>query len=134
MNRMVRLLQRLGLDLGPVSVLTVRGRKSGQPRSTPVAPYEVAGEQYVLGGIPGADWVRNARAAGEGMLRQGKRVRRVRLIEVPEDERGPILREFAVQLPKGVEMVVKAGVVRDGTPEEFEAAADRLTVFRVEVA
>ncbi|RZQ61592.1 nitroreductase family deazaflavin-dependent oxidoreductase [Amycolatopsis suaedae] len=135
MNRAVKLVQRLGLKMGPVSVLTVPGRRSGQPRSTPVTPYEVDGQRYVIGGIPGADWVSNVRAAsGECTLRQGRRVRRVRLVEVPEAERGPILREFALQLPQGVDMVVKAGVVPDGKPETFEAATGIMTAFRIDPA
>ena len=43
-------------------VLTVIGRKSGKPRSTPVSPMTVDGRRYVVGGFPGADWVRNAQA------------------------------------------------------------------------
>ncbi|MGA6165673.1 nitroreductase family deazaflavin-dependent oxidoreductase [Amycolatopsis magusensis] len=130
-NRVVKALQGAGLRLGDIHVLTVVGRTSGRPRSTPVTPYEVDGARYVLGGYPGADWVRNARAAAEGTLAHGRRKRRVRLIEVPVADRGPMLRAFPEKVPNGVAMMVKAGAVTEGSPEEFEANADRFTVFRV---
>jgi F420H(2)-dependent quinone reductase len=47
-------------------VLTVPGRKSGKPRSTPITPTHVDGKRYVVNGYPGADWVSNVRAALEG--------------------------------------------------------------------
>lgn len=61
-NKVMILLNRTGLlKDGPV-VLVVTGRRSGQPRSVPVTPFEVDGHRYVVGGLPGADWVRNAQA------------------------------------------------------------------------
>ncbi len=65
-NRVVRALSRLGLPLGTVRVLTVPGRRSGEPRSTPVSPLTVAGRRYVVAGLPQSDWARNVRAAGHG--------------------------------------------------------------------
>ncbi|WP_246257710.1 nitroreductase family deazaflavin-dependent oxidoreductase [Amycolatopsis anabasis] len=131
-NRAVKVLNRIGLRMGPVSLLTVPGRRSGQPRTTPVTPFEVDGRRYLFGGLPGADWVRNARAAESGTLTSGRRERRVRLVELPVAERGPILREFPVKVPNGVAMMIKAGVVGSGDPDEFEALADRCPIFRVE--
>ena len=59
-------LLRLGVPVSrhesPV-VLTVPGRKTGKPRSTPVTPMHVDGKRYVVNGYPGADWVHNVRAA-----------------------------------------------------------------------
>jgi deazaflavin-dependent oxidoreductase (nitroreductase family) len=113
-------------------LLTVRGRRSGQPRTTPVSPLTVAGHRYVIGGYARGDWVRNARAAGEGVLARGRRAERVRLVDLPERERRPVLRAFPAQVPHGVSMFVKAGVVTEPTPDGFEAAAPRVAVFRIE--
>ena len=59
-------LLRLGVPVSrhesPV-VLTVPGRKTGKPRSTPITPMHMDGKRYVVNGYPGADWVRNVRAA-----------------------------------------------------------------------
>src|SRR5262245_48879067 len=81
-------IQRLGFGFGgkgPV-ILTVRGRKSGKLRSTPITPMTVDGKRYVLGGLPGSDWAANARTAGEVELRQGRNTEHVRMVELsPED-------------------------------------------------
>ncbi|EUA15036.1 hypothetical protein I546_0776 [Mycobacterium kansasii 732] len=69
-NRVMMTVSRLGLAAGAEdpAVLTVPGRKSGIPRSTPVTPMVVDGARYVVAGFPGADWVENVRAAGEVTL------------------------------------------------------------------
>ena len=63
MNKVMMAVQRLGIPTGPAMVLTVPGRKSGRPRSTPMTPFEFQGELFVVAGYPGADWAANARAA-----------------------------------------------------------------------
>ena len=80
-NKVFVLMSRLGLSFGGESpvVLTVPGRKTGAPRSTPVTPMTLDGKRYVVGGFPGADWVRNARAAGEATLERGRHSERVRI-------------------------------------------------------
>lgn len=132
-NKVIAAAHRVGLAM-PMSLLTVPGRKSGQPRSTPVSPYYVDGRRYVVGGYGGADWVKNARAAGVGTLTRGRRHERVRLVDLPEPERRPILREFPAKIPHGVAMFLKTGVVENESPEAFEAAAPRCAVFRIEPA
>ncbi|MDT5009574.1 MAG: hypothetical protein QOH57_1191 [Mycobacterium sp.] len=111
-------------------VLTVPGRKSGKPRSTPVTPMYIDGQRYVVEGFPGADWAKNARAAGEATLRQGRQSEQVRVVELPAEEARPLLRAFPTQVPTGVEFMKNAGLVKDGHPEEFEALAGRCAVFR----
>ena len=124
-------LSKLGIggDKGPL-VLTVPGRKSGKPRSTPVTPMTVDGHRYVVGGLPGADWVANVRAAGEATLRQGRRTTAVRVVEMPADEARPLLRQFPVLVPTGVSFIRNAGLVTGPNPDEFEALAGRIPVFR----
>ncbi|MCA2286884.1 nitroreductase family deazaflavin-dependent oxidoreductase, partial [Mycobacterium avium] len=102
MNKVMMAVQRLGIPTGPAMVLTVPGRKSGQPRSTPMTPFEFRGGLYVVAGYPGADWAANARAAGTGTLRRGRRSRRVRIVELSADEARPVLREFPAKVPVGV--------------------------------
>lgn len=133
MNKIVIGLQRLGLRMGNTfTVLTVVGRKSGQPRTTPVTQFTYQGEQYILGGFPGAAWVRNVRAADTVTLANGRRKQTVRLIELPAAESRPILRAFPDLVPAGVRIMRKSGVVREGTADEFEALAGRCPVFRVQ--
>lgn len=131
-NKIIIGLQRLGLPFGTMHLLTLPGRRTGAPRTTPVSPYTVDGQRYVVAGQVDGDWAKNARAAGEGVLTRGRRHETVRLIELPVDERGRILREFPVKVPQGVTMFLKTGTVESPTPEGFEAAAPRCGVFRIE--
>jgi deazaflavin-dependent oxidoreductase (nitroreductase family) len=98
-NKVTIALQRAGLRFGPVYLLTVPGRKSGAPRTTPVTPMKFEGARYLVGGFPGADWVRNAQAAGEGTLSSGRRKERLRLVELSADEARPVLRAFPAEVP-----------------------------------
>jgi deazaflavin-dependent oxidoreductase (nitroreductase family) len=130
-NKVLVAASRLGIGCGEKgpAVLTVTGRKSGKPRSTPVTPMVVDGKQYVAG-VPGADWVANARAAGQATLRRGHRTEQVRLIELPEAQQRPMLRRLPVEVPGWIGFLRGAGVITDGTSEEFEALADTLPIFR----
>jgi deazaflavin-dependent oxidoreductase (nitroreductase family) len=134
MNKFMMAVQRLGIPTGPAMVLTVPGRKSGQPRRTPMTPFNFRGGLYVVAGYPGADWAANARAAGVGTLSRGRRARSVRIVELSATEARPVLRAFPTEVPVGVAFAKRSGMVRDGTPDEFEALAGRLAVFRFEPA
>jgi deazaflavin-dependent oxidoreductase (nitroreductase family) len=130
MNKVMMAVQRLGIPTGPAYVLTVPGRKSGRQRSTPMTPFESNGGLHVVAGYPGADWAANARAAGTGMLSRGRRSREVKIVELGAEESKPVLRDFALKVPVGVAFAKRSGMVRDGTPDEFEALAGRVAVFR----
>jgi len=134
MNKFMMAVQRLGIPTGPAMVLTVPGRKSGQPRSTPMTPFHFKGGLYVVAGYPGADWAANARAAGVGTLSRGRRSRSVRIVELSASDARPVLRAFPTEVPVGVAFAKRSGMVSDGTADEFEALAGRLAVFRFEPA
>ena len=132
-NKVMIGLNKLGVggDGGPV-VLTVTGRKTGKPRTTPVTPMTVDGERYIVAGLPGGDWAANARAAGEATINQGRRAQRVRMVEVPTDQARPLLRQFPILVPTGVGFMKNAGLVTGPNPDEFEALAGRCAVFRLD--
>jgi deazaflavin-dependent oxidoreductase (nitroreductase family) len=137
MNKVFMFMLRLGLPIsgkeGPV-VLTVPGRRSGQPRSTPITPMYVGDLRYVVAGFPGADWERNARAADTATLTAGKTSETVRMVELSADEARPLLRQFPTLVPTGVSFMKRSGLVTEGTPDEFEALAGRCAVFRFDPA
>ena len=92
-NRVVTPLIRAGLPMGPMALLTVAGRKSGLPRTTPIAimiddtGWRVAAPYGVV------DWVKNLRAAGIAVVsRRGRRVR-VKAKELAPEEAAPLLRD-----------------------------------------
>ena len=125
-NPLFMMLTRLGLPVGIVYVLTVRGRKTGKPYSTPVSVFTLDGQRYIVSHSTW-DWVKNARATREGMLRRGHRTEAVQLIELPLNQRIPVIRAFPKLVPHGVSFF---GLPPD--PDAFEQAAPRITAFRVE--
>jgi deazaflavin-dependent oxidoreductase (nitroreductase family) len=133
-NKVFIQMSRLGISFGGESpvVLTVQGRKSGRKRSTPVTPMTVDGKQYVVAGFPGADWVANARAAGLATVARGRHTKRVRMVELPPADARPILRVFPQEVPTGVGFMKRAGLVTEGSPDEFEGLAGRCAVFRLD--
>jgi deazaflavin-dependent oxidoreductase (nitroreductase family) len=133
-NKVFIRMSRLGMSFGGESpvVLTVPGRKSGRKRSTPVTPMTVGGQEYVVAGFPGADWVSNVRAAGKATVARGRRVRRVRMVELSAADARPLLRVFPDEVPTGVGFMKRAGLVEQGRPDEFEALAGRCAVFRLD--
>jgi deazaflavin-dependent oxidoreductase (nitroreductase family) len=121
-------LLRRGLTIGSLWLLTVPGRRSGQPRSTPISITTVDGERYIVAAFADAAWVANVRAAQVGTLVRGRRVESVALAELAVADRGPILRAFLEQVPGGVRFF-------DGrTPDAVVEAAGRYPVFRVSAA
>jgi deazaflavin-dependent oxidoreductase (nitroreductase family) len=130
-NKMIEFLNKLGIGVGPMQILRVKGRKSGKEYTNPVAPVKIDGTLYVLQAFPESSWVKNVRAAGEGTLTRGRKSQRVRLVEVPPAERAAIAEVFPAQVPAGVSIFVKNGVVADKTPASFVKAAPGIPIFRV---
>lgn len=119
----------------PLDVLSVPGRRSGVPRSTPLTIAELGGHRYVVGGFPAADWIKNVRAAGGGTLTaHDGTTEAVRLVEVDPAEALPVLRAWPEVTPDGVGMMRDAGVVTDTTPDALAEAVGICPVFRVERA
>ncbi|OBH58441.1 nitroreductase/quinone reductase family protein [Mycobacterium sp. E2479] len=135
-NKVFIRMTRLGMSFGGESpvVLTVKGRNSGRDRSTPVTPMTVDGKRYVVGGFPGADWIRNVRAADHVTVARGRNRERVRMVELSVDAARPFLRAFPTEVPTGVGFMKRSGLVKDGRPEEFEALAGVCPVFRLDPA
>jgi len=131
-NKIVIGLQRLGLPIGTMRLLTVRGRKTGKSRTTPVSPLTVDGQRYVIGGFARGDWVANARANGDAVLAHGRRKEPIRLTELPASARGRIMRAFPAEVPHGVFMFLKMGIVDAATPDAFELGAAKVAVFRID--
>ena len=100
---LLRGLLRRGLPMGPNAILTVRGRKSGEPRSAAVAVLEVGGRRWVLGAYGEVNWVRNLRVAGGGSIRIADRDVPVRAVALTEAEAEAFfrneLRTYVERLP-----------------------------------
>src|SRR4030081_3926487 len=75
-----------GVPMGPNALLTTRGRKSGLPRTTPVALVELDGQRWIQSPFGDVNWVRNLRASGEATLTVGKRQESVSAAELSLEE------------------------------------------------
>jgi deazaflavin-dependent oxidoreductase (nitroreductase family) len=79
-------LLNAGLPLGPNVQLTIRGRTSGKPRTTPLAVIETNQRRFVIGAYGDVQWTKNLRAAGEAEIRHGGASERVAARELPAEE------------------------------------------------
>lgn len=110
--------------------LEVRGRRSGKPVSLPVVIADYAGSRYLVSMLGReANWVRNVQAAdGQATLvRRGRHA--VRLIEVPIDQRAPVLRRY-LEVAPGARPHIP--VSRQAPPEQFQQIAAQFPVFRID--
>lgn len=88
--------------------LTVRGRRSGLPITTPLAPFDFEGARYLVGGGGDTHWVRNLRAAGEGQLRMGGKHQDFHTVEIQGPERDRIVAAYRTSMGRRFESYFKA--------------------------
>lgn len=129
-NRTVRQLTRWGVSIAGSRELRVRGRSSGQWRSTPVNLLELEGERYLVAPRGVTQWVRNIRVAGGGELRVGRRVEAFVVTELPNDQKLPVLREYLRRWAWEVGAFFE-GINKDSTDQQLVAVAEGFPVFRV---
>src|SRR6476469_4736308 len=113
----------------PMYLLTVRGRKSGQPRTVAIAIMQREGKRYVGSPYGIVDWVRNLRAAGEALLTRGRRSEMIRATELPPGEAALILRE---EIALGNPFMRFYGVTAESSLEDLEHAAAGHPLFVLE--
>jgi deazaflavin-dependent oxidoreductase (nitroreductase family) len=131
-------LVRLGVPVGPVMMLTVRGRKTGLPRTNPVDLFQQDGGYWLVATHRAdASWVRNLRAAGEGTLARGRRRLEFTAAELPQDEAGAALMRIAgPRLAKplgGLVLRQTIGLTADAPQADFVRAAVDHPVFRLSI-
>jgi deazaflavin-dependent oxidoreductase (nitroreductase family) len=129
-NRLVRRLTRVGISVMGSRDLRVKGRTSGEWRSTPVNLLTIDGVQYLVAPRGVTQWVRNLRAAGTGELRVGRRVQVFRADELGDDVKAPILRTYLRKWKFEIGMFFE-GVGPDATDEQLTAIAGGYPVFRI---
>jgi deazaflavin-dependent oxidoreductase (nitroreductase family) len=101
-----RFLLAAGIPMGPNVLVTIRGRKSGQPRTTPLAIIEVAGRRWIWAPWGDVQWVRNLRAAGRATITARRRTEEVAATELDPAQREAFFRDilgpFARSIPFGL--------------------------------
>ena len=127
-NILMRLLLRLGLAPRTTVLLTVPGRRSGTPRSTPVTLVEEDGQRWLVAPYGPVGWVHNARAAGEVELSRGRRSKTVLVQELAQQAAAPILKAYVERVP-----ITRPyfDVAPDAPLAAFAAEAPRHPVFQI---
>ena len=127
-----RMLERaLGRGKGPpfLRLLTVPGHRTGQVRTTPVAPvFGDSGAVWLVSAYGDTAWARNARAAGEVELRRGGDRTRYRVRELDAAESVPVLRTYLAR-PTSLFVRRRFGVTARSTDEAIAAEASRHPSF-----
>ncbi|MGZ3584295.1 MAG: nitroreductase/quinone reductase family protein [Ktedonobacterales bacterium] len=134
-NLLATTLVRAGVKMGPIHLLTVRGRTSGKPRTTPVAIVEQQGKRYLIAPFGMVNWVRNLRAAaGEAALTRSRRTETIHAIELEPRDAAPVLKTALQAGGGGVFTSGYFAVTPDASLEDFEREAPRHPVFLVQSA
>jgi deazaflavin-dependent oxidoreductase (nitroreductase family) len=129
-NETVAALTRLGISIWGSRVLSVRGRKSGEWRSTPVNLLTFEGQRYLVAPRGHTQWVRNMRAAGGGELRVGRRVEAFTATELADDQKPELLRAYLRRWKFEVGMFFD-GVGPDAPEEKLLEIAPGYPVFQI---
>jgi hypothetical protein len=132
-NPTVALLTRMGVSVWGSRVLRVRGRKSGEWRSSPVNLLTFEGVRYLVAPRGNTQWVRNIRVSGTGELLLGSRAESFRVVEIPDADKVPILRNYLKRWKFEVGMFFD-GVSAESPESELRRIAPDHPVFRVEPA
>jgi deazaflavin-dependent oxidoreductase (nitroreductase family) len=131
-NRMVAALTRAGVSVWGSRELRVRGRKSGEWRTTPVNLLTFEAEPYLVAPRGETQWVRNLRVAGEGELRVGRRTEAFRATELPDEEKVEVLRAYLKRWKAEVG-VFFGGVSATAPDSELRRIASDHPVFRLTI-
>ncbi|QIS06869.1 nitroreductase family deazaflavin-dependent oxidoreductase [Nocardia brasiliensis] len=130
-NRIANWLPRIGISVAGSRLLAVRGRKSGQWRTTMVNPMvREDGARFLVAPRGHTQWVRNLRVAGGGELRLGRKVEQFTATEVADADKVPLLRLYLRKWGWEVGKFFE-GVNKDATDEELAAIAPGFPVFRI---
>jgi deazaflavin-dependent oxidoreductase (nitroreductase family) len=129
-NPTIAWLTRRGLSVWGSRVLEVRGRSSGEWRSTPVNVLTLDGVEHLVAPRGTTNWVRNLRHSGEGRLRVGRRVEAFTAVELDDADKPPILRAYLARWKWEVGAFFD-GIGADATDDDLLAIAPGYPVFRI---
>lgn len=129
-NPLVAALTRAGISVLGSRVLEVPGRKTGEPRRTPVNLLTFEQARYLVAPRGHTQWVRNLRASGQGRLLLGRRGEQFTATELPDDDKPPVLRAYLRRWKVEVGAFFE-GVGPESSDEELRRIAPDHPVFRV---
>jgi deazaflavin-dependent oxidoreductase (nitroreductase family) len=128
MNGVMGALGARGIGPKKMAKLEIKGRKSGVVRSVAVNLLNFDGQRYLVAPRGETEWVRNARAAGEAVIRRAKS-ETVTLTEIPVGERPQIIQAYLRENAWATQR--EFGVSPKAPINEFEAIAGKHPVFKI---
>ena len=135
LNRVLLRLNDVGVPVPGAHVLRMKGHRTGAVRKVVITPFSHGGQQYVIVGIPGSTWAANVRPTGTAELLHGRKATAVRLTEVTDhDEKRRVMRAYPSIQPLGVYPFRIMGHVSSSDPDEWENAASKVELFRIDPA
>jgi deazaflavin-dependent oxidoreductase (nitroreductase family) len=132
LNRAFGTLTKLGISVLGSRVLYVRGRKSGELRSTPVNLLTIDGTKYLVAPRGQAQWVRNLRVAGTGQLRVGRRTEVFTPTELADEVKPAILRAYLKRWKFEVGVFFD-GIDNKASDEDLLRIAPGYPVFKIDI-
>lgn len=134
MNSALGVVIKAGLSPQGGQLLTVAGRKTGKPMTTPVNPMTFNGAEYLVAPRGDTHWTRNFREKGTAELRLGRKRRTIRVVEELADaDKPPVLLAY-LERWAGVTKKHFGITWPDPTPEEVTRVCARTPMFRIETA
>jgi deazaflavin-dependent oxidoreductase (nitroreductase family) len=142
---LMRRLLATRLPAGPNVLLKVRGRKSGLPRTFPIAFLDLGERSYIQGASGNVEWVHNLRAAGDCVIIRGGRAELFNATELDPETGGRLQRDFLAPFPRSRLIRAIVGPVErppvailryfrlrvDETLDEYIAVARRQPLFEL---
>jgi deazaflavin-dependent oxidoreductase (nitroreductase family) len=132
LTSIMRPLLGAGIPMGPNALVTIRGRKSGLPRTLPLTVVEYTGRRWLLAPFGEVNWVRNLRAAGQATISQRGKRQEVTAVELNSEERVAFFRDVIGTMARS--MPAAAWILRNVDHVDFEhpeAAAQGRFVFEL---
>jgi deazaflavin-dependent oxidoreductase (nitroreductase family) len=130
-NKFVERLARMGVSVMGTRILAVRGRSSGEWRTTVLNLLGHQGERYLVAPRGHTQWVRNIRVAGGGELRLGRGVEPIAVVELADEDKLPVLREYLRKWAWEVGRFFPEGISATSSDEELRGIAPGFPVFRI---
>jgi hypothetical protein len=124
------LTRRLGVSLKGARLLSVQGRKTRAWHSTPVNPLTFSGQRYLVAPRGETHWVRNIRVSLEARLTLGNTTEAVRVEEIADSVKPPILRAYLKEWAWEVNQFF-GGVGPNASDEALARIASNHPVFRI---
>jgi deazaflavin-dependent oxidoreductase (nitroreductase family) len=127
-DSLITTLLHAGVNMGTSSLLTVRGRKSGQPHTVPVRLVEQDDQRWLVASYGVDQWVRNLRVAGQATLTRGRRSEAISATELPAKEAARVLKQYLMHVAW---VRPYFDVTIDSPIEAFEREAPSHPVFQI---